>query len=78
MLNNNLKVDAHLLVVNTIKELVVSFKKSLKDAEDIVKKTKMEEYILKHPITLHDSAYDWAVKLLTEIEDIETLEKHLN
>ncbi|SHH76985.1 hypothetical protein SAMN02745135_02043 [Caloranaerobacter azorensis DSM 13643] len=77
MLDNSLKKEIHLLIVNTIKELVVSFNKSLKDAENIVKKTKMEEYILKHPITLRDSAYDWAVKLLTEIGDIETLEKYL-
>lgn len=73
MSDDILKNDARLLAINTVKELVVSFNKSLEEAEKIVKQAKMEEYILKHPITLHDSAYDWAVKLLTEIEDAELL-----
>ena len=73
----NIKYDAHLLAINTVKELIVKFHKTITDAEKIVKSSKMEEYVVKHPITLHESAYNWAVKLLTENDDIETLEKYL-
>ena len=72
-----IKKDVHLLAINTTKELIVRFNKSISEAEDLVKNSDMERIILKHPIALHDSAYNWAVKLLTENGEIETLKKHL-
>ncbi|CBH21378.1 protein of unknown function [Acetoanaerobium sticklandii] len=73
----DIKNEAHLLAIKTVMELIVKFDKILIDAENIVKSSKREEFIVQNPITLHESAYNWAVKLLTEIGDLDTLEKYL-
>lgn len=72
-----IKKDALLLAIQTTKELITVFHKSIQEAERIVKDSKMEKYLLKHPIGLHDSPHKWAIRLLTEERDVETLEKYL-
>ena len=74
---NSLEMDIHLLSVSIVKELIVRFRKPISEAEDLVKNSDIEKIILKHPIALHDSAYNWAVKLLAANGDIETLENYL-
>ena len=74
---NDIRTEARLLAISTVKELITKFHKSIIEAENIVKNGKMEDYIIEHPIVLHSSPYDWAVILLTEKNDIEALEKYL-
>ena len=74
---DNFEKDIHLLLSDTVKELVVRFNKPASEAEWLVEKSDMKNIIAEKPIALHDSAYKWATKLLTENGDIETLERYL-
>ena len=76
-METNIKTEARLLAIETVKELIVKFHKSITEAEDIVKNSGMEEYIVEHPIALHSPSYDWAVTLLTQNNDLKALEKYL-
>ena len=75
--SKTIKEEAKLLAIRTSKELMTKFHKSMTEAEQIVSDALLEQYVVRHPMALHDSAYDWAVKLLTEKDDIETLERYL-
>ena len=48
-------------------------RKTLKEAEELITEHKMIDSILANPILLHDTAFDWALILLTEAGDIESL-----
>lgn len=67
--------EAKLLENLTKQVLIKDFEKSEVDAEKIVKDFNIKWYILMHPILLHDSPYEWALRLLTRNKDIAALEK---
>lgn len=74
-----LKKDRDLILefINQIgRELVINFGKTASQAEVLVARAYLRDYLSKHPIALHDSPNEWAIKLLTKNNDIETLERY--
>lgn len=58
------------------RELVINFGKTSTQAKALVFNANLPEYLSKHPIALHDSPHEWAIKLLTKNKDVETLERY--
>lgn len=75
MLNTKDKTEARMLAIKTRDILISSFGKSVAESEKMINSFGMEAFIIKHPMALHESAYDWALRLLTKNEDYEALRK---
>lgn len=58
------------------RELIRDFGKTEPQAQALVVKSDLQNYLSKHPIVLHDSPHEWAVKLLTKHNDVKTLEHY--
>lgn len=58
------------------RELVVNFGKTTVQAHMLVTRANLNDYLTKHLLALHDSPHEWAIKLLTKNNDVETLERY--
>lgn len=68
--------DAALLVTLIMRELILEFDKTETAAMQLISNSNVYDSILKEPIGLHDSPYQWALIVLTDNDEIETLEKY--
>lgn len=67
---------ARVMVKGIHRELVVSFGKTNYQAEQMIKRAKAYQTLKASPLSLHDSPHEWAIKVLTADDDMETLEKY--
>ncbi|WP_100401748.1 hypothetical protein [Bacillus sp. FJAT-42315] len=80
MTNNNSKQQQEILLMinHIVRELIVEFGKDENEAMELVENSQVEKSLAENPIGFHESAYDWAVSVLADNNDIETLEKYLH
>lgn len=65
-----------ILIHHIVRELIVEFGKSKQEAIQLIKKSGVEESLMKDPMGFHESPYNWALSVLTDNDDVEALEKH--
>lgn len=80
MLTNNFKQqkDIQLMVNHIVRELIVEFGKDEKEALQLVRNAGVDKSLTEHPIGFHETPDDWALSILTDNNDVETLEKYLD
>ncbi|WP_154669880.1 hypothetical protein [Bacillus niameyensis] len=80
MLNTNnitkLRNEINLMVHHISNELISEFGKSEAEAMKLIKDSNVEESLIKDKQGFHESPYTWAISILTDQNDYETLEKH--
>jgi hypothetical protein len=75
MLSTIERDEARILALKTRDLLIIKFGKTASESEKMINDFKMEDFVAKHPIALHESPFDWALRLLTKNKDYEALDK---
>ena len=78
MNRQELQQEAKQLEKMIAKQLVEEFGKSLTEAEKLVKEAKIYNLVMENELALHESPHQWALSILTQSGDEETLEKYYN
>lgn len=80
MLNTNnteLRNEVKLVINHIAHELINEFGKSQDEAMRLIKKSEVEKSLINDEMGFHESPYNWAISVLTDHDDYETLEKYL-
>lgn len=56
------------------RDLIANFNKTKEEAEQLIEESNVYDSILNDPLGLHDSSLEWALKILTKVNDIEALD----
>ncbi|PAV28342.1 hypothetical protein CIL05_17050 [Virgibacillus profundi] len=66
------------LIINRIAhELINEFGKCKDEAMNLIKRSEVEESLMEDSMGFHETAYNWAISILTDHNDHEALEKYL-
>jgi len=70
--------EIEIMVQHIIRELIVEFGKCETEAKELIKKSGVVKSLMEDPMGFHESPYHWALSILTDADDLETLEKYLS
>jgi len=74
---SELRNEINLMINRIVYELINEFGKSQDEAMNLIKSSKVEKSLKEDEIGFHESPYNWAISILTDHDDYETLEKYL-
>lgn len=74
---SELRNEINLVINHIAHELVNEFGKGHDEAMKLIKNSEVEKSLIRDEMGFHESPYNWAISVLTDHNDYETLEKYL-